>query len=224
VRSEIEAVRTVQQHEDWRRFRSLTSMVDHWDRPGWTPHRKAYFWYLTFNSPLLRELAAKCQAEVRSASLDPVPLNGLHMTVARVGWVDEVSHRDIENLIHIARTFCSNLRPFFISVGPLAGSAGAIRFSVAPWEPIIVLRQHLLDARKIVCGDVDEETEFRPHVGIAYSNSVQPACPMIATVEALRELPPTPVPVTHVDLVALRREDHTYVWDTLGRVPLGAGA
>jgi hypothetical protein len=43
--------------DDWQRFRAVTSTVNHWNRPGWSLGREAYYWYLTFDSLQLARLA-----------------------------------------------------------------------------------------------------------------------------------------------------------------------
>lgn len=49
------------------------------------------------------------------------------------------------------------------------------------------------------------------------SNTVQPAAPIAAKIEALRSLPPVEVSVTSLALVELRREGRGYRWDELER-------
>jgi 2'-5' RNA ligase len=200
--------------EDWRRFRQVTSMVDHWDRPNWTPNKQAYYWYLTFDSAELRQLAGYCQDRLRLPYLDPVPLDGLHLTLPKVGWSDEMSFDDVDAVTAVAMRSCADLRPFTLTVGPLAGSNGAVRFSVSPWEPVVALHRRLQGAVRTVRGISGKEAEFRPHVGIAYCNSTITAEDLIAAVEPLRNLPPVEVAVSRVELVLLRREDHTYKWST----------
>lgn len=208
------------QHEDWLRFAELTSMKDHWDRPGWTPDRQAYYWYLTFSSPDLRELAGYCQDQLRLSYLDPVPLDGLHLTLPKIGWSDELSADEVDLVAAAGMRSCADLEPFTLTVGPLAGSPGAVRFSVAPWEPVVKLHQRLQKAVRTVRGAACKEAEFRPHIGIAYCNSKVPAEELITAVESLRGLPPVDVQVSQVELVLLRREDHIYKWSTVHTVPL----
>ncbi|MFC8147968.1 2'-5' RNA ligase family protein, partial [Streptomyces paradoxus] len=33
---------------DQAAFDAVETMVDHWDRPGWTAQTRAYYWMLTF--------------------------------------------------------------------------------------------------------------------------------------------------------------------------------
>src|SRR5207245_660305 len=103
--------------------------------------------------------------------LDPVPLESLHLTLPRLGWADQLTRRAVDSIAEAAALRCARLKPFALTVGPLAGSPGAVRFSVAPWGPIFALRQELLRAAQAVNGSTYTEDDFRPHVGIAYCNS-----------------------------------------------------
>lgn len=207
--------------EDWRRFSSLSRMTNHWERPGWTDDRQAYYWYLTFDSNELRQLAATCQQDLALPYLDPVPPLGLHMTLPKIAWADEVSLDEVQRVAEAASAGCSATRRFTLSVGPLSGSSGAVRFSVSPWDRVIALHRHLRGATASVLGRAGREDEFRPHIGIAYCNSAVPAGPLIERVAALRTLPTVTVGVERVDLVLIRREARTYAWATVESLPLG---
>jgi 2'-5' RNA ligase superfamily protein len=209
------------QSEDWLRFRRLRSLTNHWQRPGWTLGRQAYYWYLTFNSVQLRDMADRCLDRLRLPYLDPVPLDGLHLTLPRVGWADHLPSDAVDSVTEAALRRCSRLDPFTLSVGPLAGSAGAVRFSVDPWDPILALRQQLQNAARAALGSACNEDDYRPHIGIAYCNSPVSPGPLIEAVVPLRSLPPVDVSVNHVDLVLLRREGRAYTWDTIHSLPLG---
>jgi 2'-5' RNA ligase len=198
-------------------------MVNHWQRPGWTPGRQAYYWYLTFDSIDLERLAKHCQDRLRLPYLDPVPLEELHLTLPRVGWSDEISADVAEAVADAATAACTHMRPFILNVGPLAGSAGAVRLSVSPWEPVMTLYHGLQDAIHAVRGDTNDEGEFRPHIGVAYSNSAVSTDPLIGAIHPLRELPTVDVTVTKADLVLLRRRGRTYTWSTVRSLPLGDG-
>jgi len=201
--------------EDWQRFQQVTSMTNHWDRPGWTPGREAYFWYLTFDSPQLRDLAEQCQQQLQRDYLDPVPLGGLHLTLARIGWADQVTDDQLQAASNRAHELCRETVPFILSAGPLAGSSGAVRFSVTPWEPLTRLH-HELSNPTAVAG----RSAFRPHIGIAYCNQAVPAGPLIAAIRSLRRLAPVDVPVSYIDLVRLHREHRAYAWSLYDRIPL----
>ncbi|MEU0559401.1 2'-5' RNA ligase family protein [Dactylosporangium sp. NPDC006015] len=207
------------QQEDWDRFSSLTTMQNHWDRPAWTPGRQAYYWYLTWDSAPLRSLAEQCQSRLQLPYLDPVPLDALHLTMAKLAWEDQITPAEVKETVGRATDLCTSLRPFTLTAGPLAGSPGAVRLTVTPWEPVLELNRQLVAAGSASC--LNDEAAFRPHIGVAYCNSNESAKSLIARVEPLRGLPTVSVTTMSAELVLLRREGSTYRWSTCASVPLG---
>ncbi|WP_219502084.1 2'-5' RNA ligase family protein [Nonomuraea ceibae] len=208
------------QDEDWRRFSSLSIMKNHWENPRWTAGREAYYWYLCLDSPKLREVTEYCQRRLPHRFLDPVPLDALHLTLPKLGWVDQISRDDLSAIADVARSSCASLQPFNMTIGPISGSPGAVRFSVDPWRTVVALREQLLAAVESVRG-AQRDQEFRPHVGIAYCNDEVEAEPLIEAVAPLRELPTVEIGVSKVELVRLRREGRTYRWSVVETVSLG---
>jgi 2'-5' RNA ligase len=211
--------------EDWRLFTALNRLGNHWDRPGWSSGRRSYHWMLTFeNAPELQDLASRCQEQLRLPVLDLVPLDGLHLTLQRVAFTDQISTTDLDRVIESVANQAAGLKSFPLTVGPVTGSSGAVRFSVGPWEPVVRLRESLLAAIARVLGPmpaVGKPAPFRPHVGIAYCNSPTDAEPIVSAVAPLRQLPPAHVAVDAAVLVELRREGRAYRWDSVARLPFG---
>lgn len=193
-------------------------MVNHWDRPGWSTDRQAFYWYLTFKDTELISLAQACQDGLRLPYLDPVPLDGLHLTLPKIGWTDQVSTKQVNQVFTTAAQQCADLKPFRLTVGPLAGSPGAVRLSVSPWEPIVALSRRLRSSIAIALGTDRVEPAFRPHIGVAYCNTPVPSKHLVGEVEKLRTLPPVDVTVSEVELVKLRRESGNYLWSTVGSI------
>ncbi|WP_007514911.1 MULTISPECIES: 2'-5' RNA ligase family protein [Pseudofrankia] len=210
--------------EDWDRFARLSRLVDHWDRPGWTPGRRSYHWMLTFEeAPELHALAARCQERLHLSVLDPVPADGLHLTLQRLAFTDQITLADLDAAVLETHRRLASFSAFTLTVGPLAGSPGAVRFSVQPWKPVIAVREAVLDVTGVVLGPsrlAAGSAGFRPHIGIAYSNGANEAQPIVSEVARLRRLPPATVRVDAVALVELRRAGRSYHWDIITRVPL----
>ncbi|WP_322747919.1 MULTISPECIES: 2'-5' RNA ligase family protein [unclassified Frankia] len=207
-------------HDDWERFRTVTTMNNHWDRPGWAPGRSSYHWFLTFDDAALCDLAMACQRHLLDFDcLDPVTGDGLHLTVRRLAFVDEIDTADIDIITAQVAERCRTLPAFSLRVGPLAGSSGAVRFSATPWEPLLELR-HMVDDVATACGLPAIDRRFRPHVGIAYCNRSVATEPIIRRVAMLRDLPPVDVPVIDLRLVRLYRDGRSYRWTPLFVAPL----
>ncbi|MFE8941121.1 2'-5' RNA ligase family protein [Streptomyces sp. NPDC007872] len=205
---------------DWRAFQEVEHMGDHWDRPGWSDQHRSYYWMLTFSeAPELLSLAKHCQKALQHLGMDPVPSDGLHVTMLRVGPTDQVSEDQVEQLIDLTQDL--PVQAFRILAHPLAGSRGAVRFSLTPWRPMIHLHAALStvgDQARIPGGS--PTSAFRPHLGIAYNNQARPAAPVVDAVAPLRSLPPAALDITSVELVELRRQDRTYRWRTVHSAPL----
>jgi len=78
--------------EDWREYSQLEQLINHWDRPGWTPTRHSYHWLIALDDPALQRLVERCQAGLGDLPmLDLVPLSSLHVTLERVGFADELT-------------------------------------------------------------------------------------------------------------------------------------
>lgn len=144
----------------------------------------------------------------------------LHMTLSRVSFVEDVSQSSLTAVIDRAIATCHGIDPFDISVGPLAGSSGALSFSAEPREQIAALRNRL-DPPRIARATGPEKGCFRPHVGIAYSNARVEAASVIKIVAELRDLPTVHHHVQTVSLVRLTRHAQAYPWETVRVVELG---
>ncbi|MGJ3560559.1 2'-5' RNA ligase family protein [Streptomyces sp. INA 01156] len=196
-------------------------MVDHWDRPGWAAQTRAYYWMLTFpDSPALDDLARRCQQHLAPLGLDPVPDDGLHITLTRVGSAATLPLSRLDDVISAAVPLLP--AAFRLRAVPLAGSRGAVRLTVAPWGPVLALHAALSKSMTRLGLTPRKPTAlFRPHLSLAYNNRSRPAAPVIEAVTTLRDLPPVDLHVQEVQLVELRREDRAYRWDTVKSVPLG---
>ncbi|WP_369199620.1 2'-5' RNA ligase family protein [Streptomyces sp. PU-14G] len=209
---------------DWYAFAALERMTDHWARPGWSDGRRAYYWMLTFSDcPRLLSHAQRCQNELADLGMDPVPDDGLHVTMVRIGDTSQVTNDQLHRLTDLAARL--PLAAFRFRATPLAGSRGAIRYSLSPWGPLIRLHAVLSAiGRQTGVPGGKPTAAFRPHLGIQYNNRDRPAAPVIASVAHLRTLPPVHLDITSVDLVELRRargEQRAYRWDVQRRIPLG---
>lgn len=174
---------------------------------------QGYYWYLTFDDSNVRELAGACQRRLGIDGIDPVPLDGLHITVLGIGDAARVTDADVASRVARAREELRTFEAFDVIVGPLTGSGSAIRLSVVPWDRLLALHAVLI-------GRGTGPTRFRPHLGIAYNNTERSAGPVIDAVRLIREIGPVSVRVKQVELVVVRREARAYRWDTVASVAL----
>ncbi|MEC3952868.1 2'-5' RNA ligase family protein [Nocardia sp. CDC153] len=208
---------------DWEAFRKVPQMIDHWGRRDWPADHETYFWYLTFRDPELIQLARHCNDTLNLNDVDFVPLDGLHITMLRIADLDEVKPEDVEAIADIAKPKLNEFEPFSLEVGPLAGSRGAIRFTVSPWTELFNLHQIVRKSTRQILPSIPLATteNFRPHLGIGYSNRKQDAKPIIDQISTIRDLKTATVQVDSIKIVKLRRESQAYRWNDAATLELG---
>lgn len=214
--------RSIAEH-DWDAFAQITEMKNHWDRPGWTNATRRYYWFITIeNSPELLASTQACQETIRPLGLDPVPLDGLHITIAKIGDTADVGKGALDRLAEIAADRFQHLRPLDLQAIPMTGSRGAIRYSLAPWTGLLDLHLAVTGAcRDLGLRSFKSNADLRPHLGIAYANRSIRASLVRKLVEPLRRQEPVHLRIGQVQLVELRRENAAYRWTTHHSAQLG---
>ncbi|GAA4884400.1 2'-5' RNA ligase family protein [Pseudonocardia sp. C8] len=208
----------VAQH-DQAAFEQVEQMLCHWDRP----HRRSLHWMITLDQqPRAVELSQRCRTVLPEDGLDLIPPESLHLTVRRFGYVDEVPVDKLDAAVEGVGEHCQGTSPFRLHLLPLAGSPGAVRFSVAPWSPLLALHR----AVSVASGhdEVDPLTLYRPHVGIAYSSRAQDPRPFVVAAREAQTLPSAEIVINELRLVELYRADHQYRWRVLERFPFTGDA
>lgn len=204
-------------------FGNIRLLRNHWSGPA---RPRAYYWYLTFASaPGVCNLAARCQQALAFPYYDPVPPQGLHMTLDRIAPDDGITTAQLGSIGDAARLACQAVPPFRISLGKLGGTRGAVGFTVTPAAPIRGLRDALRAATLSACpGAPVTHDETAPHVTIAYGNTDNvPAADAIAAVEKLNASEPkAEAIIEEAELVLLERRQRSYAWEVISRVPLTA--
>jgi 2'-5' RNA ligase len=210
----------------WLALQRLERMVDHWYwRPGWRIGRSFYTWHLTFeDAPHVQQLAALYQQKIELPFLDPVPAEGLHLTLQGIGFADEVSNSDLAAIIAETEKRCNQLTPFQLMVGPADADPQGAPLALRPWEPIENLRHSVRDAIGEVWGQdavPDAAEGFHPHVTVFYSNAPADPTPLRDALAELRQTPRAETIVRKVSLIRLNRDQKVYRWDTVAHVPIG---
>jgi 2'-5' RNA ligase len=211
--------------ERWQAFQQLPQLRNHWWwRPGWQVGRSYYTWHVTFErAELLHRLTERLQAAIRTIVVDPVPMEGLHLTMQGVGFTHDVSDDDVAAIVEATRVRCQTVAAFSLTLGPVDPDAEGVGLLVAPWQPVIDLRLAVRAAIADVWGSdqvPDPEDGYRPHVTVAYSNSDASPAELAAVLVPLRTEPPVTVSVPAVQLIKLNRDHKVYRWDVVASVAL----
>ena len=201
---------------------SSDHMRNHWWwRPGWRVGRSMYTWHVTFDDqPPLHELVSAWQSALSPLpGLDLIPRRWLHLTMQGIGFTDEVSEREIDDIADAARKRIANQRPVSLTVGPASVDPEAIMFEVTPTDALSPVRFAIRAAISDVRGaaEVTESEEWTPHISLAYSNSNHVAAPYVAVVESVSN-PPVTLTISKAHLIELNRDAQLYQWTTKAEV------
>lgn len=216
-----------QEHVAARReaFARLGRMRDHWWwRPGWRVGRSFYTFHVTFeDAPEVAKLAGYYRRALDLPTLDPVPDEGLHLTMQGIGFTDEVTEAEVNAIVEAARARLAGLAPFDLTLGPADADPEAVMLQVAPWTPLEQVRAAVRSAIGDVWGHIrvpDQADGFTPHVSVAYSGADAPAEPLR---QRLAEVEPraTTTRVTAVQLIDLNRDAKVYRWSNVATLGLG---
>jgi 2'-5' RNA ligase len=202
-------------------FGNIRLLRNHWSGPA---RPRAYYWYLTFaDDTTICDLATRAQQALAFPYYDPVPPDGLHMTIGRIAPEGGITAAQLNSVSAVASLACQAIPPFRIRLGELSGTRGAIGFTVTPVAPISQLRDTLRAATMSVRPDgAATREEMIPHITIAYGNTDGvPAADAIAAVETLNASKlRAEVTVRQTAVVLLERCQRSYTWELLLQVPL----
>jgi 2'-5' RNA ligase len=209
----------------WQHLLALDRTIDHWYwRPGWRIGRRFYTWHLTFeDTPEVQRLATLYQSKIDLPFLDPVPLDGLHLTLQGIGFTDEVGHDDLAAMSAAAQVRCAELAPMELRIGPADADEQGVPLALRPWEPLRELRAALRHAIADVWGSErvpDAAEGFHPHITVFYSNAIADPTPLRERLTELRDTPPVRATIRRVSLIELGRDDKVYRWSTVANVAL----
>jgi 2'-5' RNA ligase len=207
----------------------VASVRNHWWwRPDWPAGRPLYACHLTLDDqPGLRELIRHYQdALAHLGNLDLIPPGSLHLTMQRVGFVDEVSPAELKA---VAGQIEDGLRdvpaPVVTFHEPTVLAEGTF-LKALPAEPVYALRLAVYQAIETALGPrvrplaPPPRERYVPHVSVAYVNSDGPAQPVF---DALSRVHASPVTVTFrvASILDFHREHQMYEWTRALPIPIG---
>jgi len=207
----------------------VESVRNHWWwRPDWPAGRPLYACHLTLDDqPELRDLIRHYQdALAHLGYLDLIPPGSLHLTMQRVGFVDEVSPAELNS---VAERIADRLRdapaPVVTFHEPTVREEG-IFLKALPAEPVYTLRLAVYQAIESVLGPrmrplaPPARERYVPHVSVAYVNSDGPAQPVY---DALSRVHQAPVTVTFrvAPILDFHRDHQMYEWTRALPIPIG---
>jgi len=198
---------------------------EHWVwRPEWTPDRTCLYWYLTFpEDEITGAVGDSVTRAVRTASwLDAVPPQWCHVTVADVGFTDELDPADVERVTAAVADAVAGEDRLPLTLGPVQTFSSAVVVTAGPLDRLRRVRSRVRRATSVALGPRHRDVHrnlFWPHLSLGY---VGRAVDTPTARRFLRGLPPVDarVDVGALTLAAVTRRDRHYQWQVQAQVDL----
>ncbi|WP_253787461.1 2'-5' RNA ligase family protein [Nocardia amikacinitolerans] len=183
-----------------------------------------YYWFITFeHASDLHSLTEELRQAIDTTYFAPVSMNGLHLTLDRIAYIDECTPEQLDSIAAAARRACKNQPPFSMMFEQLGNLCGAIGFKVSPAERVRGLRDELRSATISVLPEAPiKGSSSDPHVTVAYPVGEDLSAMAAATADRMSTMVRrVDVTVSEAVMVLLERRRHGYWWKEVTRIPLG---
>jgi 2'-5' RNA ligase len=205
-----------------RTLQDAKEVKDHWWwRSGWQSGRHFYACHITFdNQPSVQSLVTTYQKAVTDIpGLDLIPQMWLHLTMQGIGFTDEISNSEINEITErISDNLARLTQPIVTFARPVVRPE-AILIPATPVDALDDVRRHTHEAIREVIGaerapdaDLSQSLEtYRPHVSVAYINKAGSAEPYIEALHSISHDPVT-VSIRTVSVLTFHRDNKMYEW------------
>ncbi|MEV3925764.1 2'-5' RNA ligase family protein [Actinomadura coerulea] len=201
-----------------------TRMINRWQNrkePG--PGQGTLYWHiLVGDHPEARELAHTAQKRLAGFhGLHMTPTEWLHITTLVVGPTDEITPDQLREMLVTTSGLLTALPPVTVTLSRILYHPEAIAVAVQPMQPLRQIRDAIQTATLKATGregHTEGPTQWTPHMTLAYSETEQPAEPLITALG--RELPGHEFTINAVTLVKQQGPERLWDWHSVGRVPL----
>ena len=202
-----------------------TEFIDRWehrDEPG--PGEGLIYWHMLLgDNPDVVALVTEAQGRLAAfGGLHMTPLKWLHMTALIAGSADDLTDDQIQELAVIASHHLAKIPPIPVTFGKVLYHPEAIMLAAEPPDALLPILQATREATMKVTGTTGRpgnKLPWVPHITICYSQSRQPAAPII---EALcNGLPQRATAISAVSLVDQRGPERQWDWQPLTTIQVG---
>lgn len=174
------------------------------------------------NAPVAEATIRRVQESLSEFSvIGAVPVEGLHLTMAGVGFTDEVTTAQLDKVSQQVFAMADALEsaPLVLDSMLIASDAVMFRASEEAWL------DDLLAAQREAVDDVLGPRgwgSFHPHVSIAYADGTTAVDPLRAALaDRVAQLEPLVIERPMLTLMRLGRDRHVYEWDVVRELSLG---
>ncbi|GAA2257097.1 hypothetical protein GCM10010402_10630 [Actinomadura luteofluorescens] len=201
-----------------------TQMINRWQNrqePG--PDQGTIYWhFLLSNQPEARNAAKTAQERLADfPGLHMPPSEWLHITTLVVGPTDEINIDQQQDMLATASELLADIPPVDVTLGRILYHPEAIAAEVQPTGPLRQIRKTIQTATRKATGrdgHTEGPAQWFPHMTLAYSETEQPAEPLITALG--RELPTSEFTINAVTLVDQRGPERLWNWLPVGRASL----
>jgi 2'-5' RNA ligase len=199
-------------------------MINRWqnrEEPG--PGQGTLYWHiLVGDHPEARDLAHTAQKRLAGFhGLHMTPTEWLHITTLVVGPSEEITPDQQREMLTAASELLATLPPITVTLSRIFYHPEAIAVAVQPTAPLRQIRTAIQMATLEVTGregHTEGPTQWLPHMTLAYSETEQPAEPLIIALG--RDLPTAEITISEVTLVDQRGPERLWNWHSVGSVSL----
>jgi 2'-5' RNA ligase len=197
-----------------------TLMINRWENrqePG--PGQGTLYWHiLVGDHPEARDLAHTGQKRLAGfQGLHMTPPEWLHITTLEVGPTDDITPDQQHEMLAAASELLATLPPVTVTLGRILYHPEAIAVAVQPTDHLKQIRTAVQAATLQVTGregHIEGPAQWIPHLTLAYSETEQPAEPLITALG--RELPPHKLTIHEVTLVDQQGPERLWAWEPVG--------
>ncbi|TDC38067.1 2'-5' RNA ligase family protein [Actinomadura sp. KC345] len=199
-------------------------MTDRWRNraePG--PGQGTLYWHILMGDhPEAQDLAQDAQERLADIpGLHITPTEWLHITTHVAGPTEEITDAQQHDMLAMAQGLLTKIPPVNVTLDRILYHPEAIAVAVQPTDPLARIREAIQEATLKVTGS-EGSTEgpepWTPHMTIAYSETDQPAGPLITALG--RELPTRRIIIDTVTLVDQRGAERRWDWHPVGNARL----
>jgi 2'-5' RNA ligase len=188
----------------------------------WPPGREDYHWHVLPGPPAVRErLYGQYRELTHRPGLAPVPGQWLHITVAHLMPVTQVSAGQIEQITGLVRQACSGIAPFAVTAGRPEVWRTGIVCPIRPGPPLRHLWQVTTSAADQVTAATCQTRPgvYHPHLALAYGYDHVDDGPLRAWISDSNAAD-IALPVTRLVLVAQQHDCRQITWRLIEEIPL----
>ncbi len=204
-----------------------TEMINRWqDRAEPAPCEGLLYWHiLVGDHPEAVAIARGAQTRLAPVGgLHMTPLKRQHMTAMIAGPADEISSDQIEQMAKTAERLLADTPPITVRLGKIVYHPEAIMLEARPGEALVPVLEAARRATQEVTGSfgrsAHQSQRWTPHITVCYSESRQPAGPIIAALG--HEVPGSSIQISAVSIVIQQGPERRWDWHPAATVHFAA--